>query len=104
MRITARGPPFVAIVALGFRSRDGAATLIVVSEPDASPLESLTRDQRAWVIEDERRWRRAYAIAADHPGTDAGGIYRVLRNLEKTPTERLRAGLQHGRLFRAQPR
>jgi hypothetical protein len=27
------------------------------------------------------------------------GVYRVLRNLEKTPTERLRAALQHGRLF-----
>src|SRR5262245_42956841 len=26
-------------------------------------------------------------------GIDAGGIYRVLRNLEKTPSERLRAGL-----------
>ena len=42
---------------------------------------------------------RAYAIAEEHPGVDAGGVYRVLRNLEKSPSERLRAALFHGRLF-----
>lgn len=66
---------------------------------DVSLLESLTPEERAWIVADERRWRLAHAIAADHKGIDAGGIYRVLRNLEKTPTERLRAGLMHGRLF-----
>lgn len=64
-----------------------------------SDVERLTAEQRAWLIADERRWARAHAIAARHPGVDAGGVYRVLRNLEKTPTERLRAALHHGRLF-----
>jgi hypothetical protein len=70
------------------------ATIPLVSELDA-----LTPEQRAWLIEDERRWARAHEIASRHPGVDVGGIYRVLRNLEKTPTQRLRAGLFHGRLF-----
>jgi len=75
-----------------------------VSDPDVSLLESLTPEERAWIIADEERWRRAYAIAGEHRGIDAGGIYRVLRNLEKSPTERLRAGLEHGRLFGSPPR
>jgi hypothetical protein len=49
------------------------AIVIPVSKLDTSPLESLTPDQRAWILEDERRWRRAYAIAAEHPGTRRGG-------------------------------
>lgn len=78
--------------------------LIVVSLPDVSPLASLTPEERAWVIEDEKRWRQAHSIATEYRGIDAGGIYRVLRNLEKTPAERLRAGLMHGRLFGSQSR
>jgi hypothetical protein len=68
------------------------------SSVDSLPA-SLTPAERAWLIADEQRWRRAQRIAERHPGVDAGGVYRVLRNLEKTPTERLRAGLAHGRLF-----
>jgi hypothetical protein len=60
---------------------------------------TLTPDEQAWVVRDEERWRRAHRIAARHPGTDIGGVYRALRNLEKTPGERLRAALYHGRLF-----
>ncbi len=62
-------------------------------------LSHLTPDQQAWVVEDEKLWRRAHEIARNHPQTDVGGIYRVLRNLRKTPTERLRAALDHGRQF-----
>lgn len=62
-------------------------------------LESLTPDQRAWLLRDEQRWRRAHQIAHANPGVDASGVYRALRNLEKTPSERLRAALHHGRLF-----
>jgi hypothetical protein len=51
------------------------------------------------VLKDEERWQRAHRIASRHPGTDVGGVYRVLRNLEKTPSERLKAALHHGRLF-----
>jgi hypothetical protein len=64
----------------------------------------MTPEERAWLVRDEQRWRRAYDIAKQHAGMDAGGVYRVLRNLEKTPTERLRAALQHGRLFRTHGR
>lgn len=60
---------------------------------------SLTADEHAWLIADDERWRRAQRIVARHPGTDVTGVYRVLRNLEKTPAERLRAALFHGRLF-----
>lgn len=69
-----------------------------------SDLDTLTRDERAWLERDEQRWRRAHEIAARHPGMDASGVYRVLRNLEKTPSERLGAALQHGRLFRTHAR
>jgi hypothetical protein len=56
-------------------------------------------EQRAWLISDETRWRRAHRVVERHPGTDVDGVYHVLRNLEKTPTERLRAALLHGLLF-----
>jgi hypothetical protein len=55
--------------------------------------------EREWLERDNERWRRAHAIAASHPGMDVSGVYHVLRNLEKTPTERLRDALRHGRLF-----
>jgi hypothetical protein len=73
---------------------------------DSAPAEAvscsddaLTAEQRSWLVSDEKRWQRAYRIAERHPGMDAGGVCRVLRNLEKTPSERLRASLFHGRLF-----
>jgi hypothetical protein len=66
---------------------------------DTSLLQSLSAEERAWVIADEKRWRRARRIVAAHPGIDASGVYHVIRNLEKTPSERLRAALQHGQLF-----
>ena len=70
------------------------ASLVLVSKLDA-----LTDEEQAWILRDEECWRRAHEIAAAHPGVDVGGVYRVLRNLEKTPTERLRNALTHGRLF-----
>jgi Spy/CpxP family protein refolding chaperone len=39
-----------------------------------SSLESLTPEQRAWLVEDERRWQRADRIAEQHPGTDVDRI------------------------------
>jgi hypothetical protein len=71
------------------RAEAGQAT---VAEVDA-----LTQTDRAWLVRDEARWRRAREIAADYPGMDVSGVYHVLRNLEKTPTERLRAALVNGR-------
>jgi hypothetical protein len=69
-----------------------------------STVESLTPEQRAWLVEDEKRWQRAYGIAERNPGVDAGGVYRVLRNLEKPPAQRLRAAMMHGRLFSSERR
>lgn len=66
-------------------------------------LAALTATERAWLERDERRWAKAAHIAARYPGMDVGGVYRVLRNLEKTPAQRLRAALAHGRLFRVHP-
>ena len=37
------------------------------------------------------------------PGLDVSGIYRVIRNLQKPPGERLLAALRHGRLFGIHP-
>jgi hypothetical protein len=59
----------------------------------------LSDDERAWLTKDEERWRCARLIASQHPGMDTSGVYHVLRNLEKTPSERLGASLAHGRLF-----
>jgi hypothetical protein len=64
----------------------------------------LTDSERAWLIRNDERWRRAHEIASRHPGMDASGVYHVLRNLEKTPSERLHAALSHGRLFGAHGR
>jgi hypothetical protein len=71
-----------------------------VSPSANTELDQLSPAERAWLIADELRWQRARRIAERHPGMDAGGVYRVLRNLERTPSERLRAALRHGRLFR----
>jgi hypothetical protein len=66
--------------------------------------DELTEAEQAWLVADELRWQRAHRIAQENPGVDVGGVYRTLRNLEKTPTERLRAALQHGRLFDIDPK
>ena len=69
------------------------------SEPkSAVGVDALTPAERAWAEQSERRWRRAHAIAARHPESDPSDIYHALRCLELTPTERLAAGLQRGRL------
>jgi hypothetical protein len=60
--------------------------------------EDLTPQERAWVERDVAVWRRARAIAARHPGMDAGDVRHVLYNLERTPEERLWASLNHAGL------
>ncbi len=54
--------------------------------------------EQAWLEHDEELWRRAHAIAARHPGVDASGVHHVLRNLERSPEQRLARGLKHGEL------
>jgi hypothetical protein len=67
-------------------------------------LESLSPEHRSWVLHDNELWRRAYEIAAKNPGVDVSGIHHVLRNLEKTPSERLRDALEIGRAIRRSQR
>jgi hypothetical protein len=52
---------------------------------------------RAWVEEDDALRARARALAAKLD-RDEEGIYRTLKNLLRSPGERLRLGLRHGRL------
>jgi hypothetical protein len=66
-------------------------------------FDALTPEQQEWLIRDEVRWQRAHAIAA-RANVDVSGVYHVLKNLEKAPSERLRNGLGHGRYFRADRR
>jgi hypothetical protein len=60
--------------------------------------EELTPDQQEWARHAEALWRRAHRIVATHPNHDPSDVYHALRALERTPTERLRAALQRGRL------
>ena len=66
-------------------------------------FEALSPDQQAWLIRDELMWQQAHEIAL-RENVDVSGVYHALRNLEKTPSERLRNGLRHGRYFRANGR
>jgi hypothetical protein len=45
-------------------------------------VDTLTDDQRAWLLRSELLWREAHAIAASHPGMDAGDVYHALRTLD----------------------
>jgi hypothetical protein len=83
-----------------YRSR----RMILVMSPSSEvslqddPLSGLTQTQRAWAERSECLWRQAYAIAARHPNSDASDLYHALRCLQLTPSQRLAAGLQRGRL------
>jgi hypothetical protein len=56
----------------------------------------LTPGERAWLAADERLRERARQLAA-RLGLDEGDVYHQLKQLARTPTERLRRGLAHGR-------
>jgi hypothetical protein len=62
------------------------------------PASSLTVAQEEMADRIRRRWERAFALARAHPEHDASDLYHALRCFELTPAERLRAGLQRGRL------
>jgi hypothetical protein len=70
--------------------------------PDAAAttrgLDDLTPDQREWAIASEGLWKRAHAIADRFPEHDVSDLYHALRCLALTPSRRLAAGLQRGRL------
>ncbi len=60
------------------------------AERDAAELE-------AWVRRDDALRARAHALAIQL-GRDEEGIFRTLKNFQRSPSERLRLGLRHGRL------
>ncbi len=51
-----------------------------------------------WPIHTQELWDRARKIARSRRGVDVTGIYHALRNLERSPEERLRRALSFGRL------
>lgn len=61
-------------------------------------MDQRVSEQQAWVTRSESLWRTAHELARLHPGHDPSDLYHALRCLELTPSERLRAGLQRGRL------
>lgn len=64
--------------------------------PPVVRYEELSKDEQAWVRDNERIWARAHAIAARHPGMDPSLVYHTLVNLRRTPEERLARGLVRG--------
>jgi hypothetical protein len=64
----------------------------------------LTPEQRAWLEHDNELWRRAYAIVARHPGMDVSDVHHVLRNLERSPEERLASSMNSAGLRLYAPR
>ena len=54
-------------------------------------------DLEEWVRQDDSLRQRARLLAI-RLGRDEEGIYRTLKNFQRSPSERLRLGLRHGRL------
>jgi hypothetical protein len=68
----------------------------VISPPSAN-VEGLTPAELEWLVADEALWQHAYRIVEQNPELDSGDVYHTLRNFQRTPQERLRRGLRHGR-------
>ena len=64
-------------------------------------FDELDPGEQQEVVRDEARWRRAHEIVRKHPHLDVSDVHHTLVNLERTPEERLRRGLTHGKLRRA---
>jgi aconitase B len=62
-------------------------------------LEQLSPEQQAWARADLALRERASAMAA-RLGLDPGDVYHQLKQLKRSPSERLRVGLAQGRLRR----
>jgi hypothetical protein len=61
-------------------------------------LDQLDAEQRKLVEAMEPLWRRAHEIVERHPELDVSDVFHALRNLHRSPSERLRRALAHGRL------
>ena len=62
----------------------------------AAEIEGLTPEQRQW-LEDDLQLRRRAARLADELLLDESDVYHQLKQLRRSPAERLRLGLGHGR-------
>lgn len=62
----------------------------------AAEIEALTPEPRQW-LEDDLQLRRRAARLADELLLDQSDVYHQLKQLRRSPTERLRLGLSHGR-------
>jgi hypothetical protein len=60
-------------------------------------LDALSPEERALVLQMEPLWRRAHRIVAEHPELDVSDVFHALRNLQRTPSLRLRRALSHAR-------
>jgi hypothetical protein len=57
----------------------------------------LSQEERAWLEDDEALWQRAHRIVEKNPLLDPSDVYHTLRAFRRSPSERLRRGLRHGR-------
>ena len=71
--------------------------LPVTTMGDCSKDDATEEDLQAWVQRDDALRMRARELAAKL-GRDEEGIYRTLKNLQRSPSARLRLGLRHARL------
>jgi hypothetical protein len=58
---------------------------------------TFTSEEQAWIARDAALRDEARAIALE-TGRDEHDIYRTLKQMLRTPSERLRLGLAHARL------
>jgi hypothetical protein len=80
------------------RRQDARSTQpLYVGWVSGSELDDWSPEQRALAEQLEPLWRRAYAIVARHPELDVSDVFHTLVNLKRSPSERLRRGLFHGR-------
>jgi len=61
-------------------------------------VSKLSEANRQWLVADEAVWARSHEIVGRHPHLDVSGVYHTLKNLQRSPAERLRRGLAHARL------
>ena len=61
----------------------------------ADEIEALTPEQRHW-LEDDLLLRRRAARLARELLEDESDVYHQLKQFRRSPTERLRLGLEHG--------
>jgi hypothetical protein len=62
----------------------------------AKEIEELTPEQLQWLEQDLSLRQQAAALAREL-GRDESDVYHQLKQLRRSPRERLRIGLEHGR-------